>query len=362
MTRGRKLAFALATLAILVGVFEVVARVAGVCACKPPEPSVGTWDEMQADTRYLWRLTPGHEMQGPGGTVTRINELGLRETFLPRPKAPNERRIVTTGDSSVYGWGIPQGQTYQERLEQALKQRWPQYHFEVINLGVPGYSTVQSLRLLEDVGWRYEPDVLVISNVFSDCNIDAFQDERALSLVSPEESPLRASRTYCAIWNGYASWYATYNQERNRVLMPGIPRYMELKEKVDQVVDLSRVPIDDYVANLEAMRAAAAARGARVVVAPLAQEWDVGRWTVPGMPKPSPGQVFPWTPYREAMKAFAERHQLGFVSMPEAFAAVQGPKERLFSDPVHPGPDGAAVMARALADFFARRPDVLDVR
>jgi hypothetical protein len=98
----------------------------------------------------------------------------------------------------------------------------------VVNLGVPGYSTEQTLRLLEDVGWAYEPDLLIVHNIFSDCNIDAFQDEGRLG---PGRFP--RPRPYAAPYTAHdctarcicpgARHQATLNQETGRVLMPGIP-------------------------------------------------------------------------------------------------------------------------------------------
>ena len=47
-------------------------------------------------------------------------------------------------------------------------------------------------RLLEDLGWSYEPDLLVVHNIFSDCNIDAFQDRHALTLADPQPNAIEA--------------------------------------------------------------------------------------------------------------------------------------------------------------------------
>lgn len=361
-SRSRRLVFAAVPLLVLVGGWEVTARVAGVSECEPPTPSTGSWAEMQADPRYLWRLTPGFTLPSPEGTIT-ISALGLRDNFVPGPKAPGEVRILTTGDSSVYGWGVPPGHTFQELLEVRLGRTWPGTRFEVVNLGVPGYSSVQSLRLLEDVGWAMEPDLVIVGNIFSDCNIDTFQDARALSLIQPDESTLhrtlKRSRTYCAGWNTYASWYSTSNQERNRVLMPGVPRDTRWLEKVDQFVDLSRVPLGDYLDNLESFRTGAESRGAKILLAPLAQEWDVGQWTIESLPQPTPGQVLPWHVYRKAMQEFATEKGVGLVSFPEAFAATGGDPSRLFSDPVHPSSVGAWVMADALYTWLVAHPETL---
>lgn len=367
MTRRRKLTLSLSmTLGALV-VWELVARGLGVGECHPPVPATGTWPEMQADARYLWKLTPGYVIRSGDGSTTTVGPLGLRDTFVPHAKAANEVRILTTGDSSVYGWGVPDGRTYQEELERRLQTQFPQLRIEVINLGIPGYSTVQTLRLLEDVGWALQPDLLIVSNIFSDCNIDAFQDSKALSLVTPPTAgvgaTLRQSRTYCSAWNVYANQYATSNQERNRVLMPGVPRDMRWLERVDEYIDLSRVPLQEYLDNIAEIQAQATAHGAKMVLAPLAQEWDVGRWTIRGMPKPKPGQVLPWAPYREALAAYATRANVPHVPLYEAFARVPAERQgRLFNDPIHPSVDGAAVMAATLYDALMARPELVTGR
>ena len=73
-------------------------------------------------------------------------------------------------------------QTYAVNLEKELKRVF-RFPVEVINLGVPGYSTEQTLKLLDKVGWSYDADLIIVSNIFSDCNIDAFQDEQAMALL-----------------------------------------------------------------------------------------------------------------------------------------------------------------------------------
>jgi hypothetical protein len=106
----------------------------------------------------------------------------------------------------------------------------------------------------------------------------------------------------------WARHQATLNQETGRVLMPGIPTGANAAvalEKLDTVIDLSRVPLGDYLENLGEIKAGAESRGAKILLAPLAQEWDVGVWNVP-MPKPTDGQVLPWTPYRAAQAEWAE--------------------------------------------------------
>ena len=49
-------------------------------------------------------------------------------------------------------------------------------------------------------------------------------------------------------------------------------------EKLNTSLQLSRVPIPQYLQNLERLKTQAEQRGAAIILAPLAQEWDVGIW------------------------------------------------------------------------------------
>ena len=143
--------------------------------------------------------------------------------------------------------------------------------------------------------------------------------------------------------------------------MPGIPTGQNAAarlEEIDQMIDLSRVPLDEYVENLETMRLQAEAHGASMIVAPLAQEWDVGIWNVP-MPEPTPDQVLPWHPYREAQAKWAEEKDVLRVYLPDSFASAADPKAELFTDNMHPSVVGAQVMVWALIDELRRRPELL---
>ena len=72
---------------------------------------------MQGDSELLWSLEPNRRFQ-TGNDVTEINEIGLREKLLPsKQKKSNEKRILVTGDSSIYGWGVQDHQTYAVQLE-----------------------------------------------------------------------------------------------------------------------------------------------------------------------------------------------------------------------------------------------------
>jgi hypothetical protein len=72
----------------------------------------------------------------------RINQWGLRGA---EPQLENNL-ILLAGDSFVFGIGVPEDQTIGAQLGGALGER-----FEVLNLGVPGYSTQQYRLRLEAI-------------------------------------------------------------------------------------------------------------------------------------------------------------------------------------------------------------------
>ena len=366
MQTNKKIVFALLPLLFFFLVGELSSRVLGLSECSAIVPDAGDWETMRGDPDLLWRLEPNTEFR-TNQDVTRINSIGLRESLLPsQKKRRGEKRIIVTGDSSIYGWGVRDNETYAVQLERELRRRFS-VPIEVINLGVPGYSTEQTIRLLDEVGWKYEPDLIIVSNLFSDCNIDAFQDRVALRLTNPNPTGLEGlfqkSRLYCACYMSWANYQANLNQNPNRVLMPGIPTGANAAvtlENLNNTLALSRVPIKDYLENLNAIKTKAASKNARLMLAPLAQEWDVGIWNVP-MPEPTPDHVLPWFPYRVAQKEWANKNTVPRVDFSEVFAQYKGPKKSLFIDNMHPSVQGTKLMANAVANYIMQNPGVLQI-
>ena len=135
--------------------------VEGVARLFPHEdrdgPRTGLVD---ADPDLVWRLRP--VPSGPGKT----NELGFRDTPY-RPQA--DVKVLVLGDS--VSWGDSVGDVHQvfpQRLERLLESRMPGRIVEVVNAGVPGYSTFQERRYLERDGLALSPDLIVLQFCLND--------------------------------------------------------------------------------------------------------------------------------------------------------------------------------------------------
>ena len=98
------------------------------------------------------------------------NSRGLRDSReFPYAKPAGTLRVVALGDSHTQGYEVRQSATFEAVLERYLRHRGVQA--EVLNAGVSGFSTAEELAYLENEGYRYQPDVVVLgfyANDFED--------------------------------------------------------------------------------------------------------------------------------------------------------------------------------------------------
>ena len=72
----------------------------------------------------------------------------------------NHFRILALGDSATYGFGGFDGNSYPRQLEKMLRVRFPGRKIQVLNAGVPGYSSFQGLVYLARHGWDWQPKIV----------------------------------------------------------------------------------------------------------------------------------------------------------------------------------------------------------
>jgi hypothetical protein len=97
------------------------------------------------------------------GIATATNSLGFRDRDYAIPKPPGVLRIAGVGDSIAFGLDVPLERTFQKRIESRIGALLPGRAVEVVNLGVPGYNTVQEYENLVRKGLRYQPEFAILS-------------------------------------------------------------------------------------------------------------------------------------------------------------------------------------------------------
>jgi hypothetical protein len=96
-----------------------------------------------------------------------VNEHGLRDPGRPFAKPAGTARIVVLGDSFMFGHGVADDSTCVRHLERALNARGGA-PVEVINASHIGYNTASQRALLDSLGLRYQPDLVLLSYVLND--------------------------------------------------------------------------------------------------------------------------------------------------------------------------------------------------
>jgi lysophospholipase L1-like esterase len=94
-------------------------------------------------------------------TRVTINPQGLRDLRQSFEKPDGTFRVLLLGDSFVEAVQVQQAQGVAEQLERALNQGASR-PVEVINGGVAAYGTGQEMLLLDQVGAKYQPDLIVL--------------------------------------------------------------------------------------------------------------------------------------------------------------------------------------------------------
>ncbi|MFT5441331.1 MAG: lysophospholipase L1-like esterase [Myxococcota bacterium] len=118
------------------------------------------------DSSLNWKL-PANDARARGSHVYQTNSVGLATPEFSQRKAANTLRVLAIGDSTVMGWGVKQNKVFTRLLEERLGTQLEQ-QVEVINSGVPGYSSEQARIYLESEGLELEPDVVVFQASFND--------------------------------------------------------------------------------------------------------------------------------------------------------------------------------------------------
>jgi hypothetical protein len=107
--------------------------------------------------------------------ITHTNSHGMRDDEPVVSDKNSPRRIVAIGDSFTFGYRVKGEHTYPNVLEKLLNQQNSNERFEVLNLGVGGYSTRDEAIVLEHKGLKWDPELIIIGYVLNDPQIDPIQ-------------------------------------------------------------------------------------------------------------------------------------------------------------------------------------------
>jgi lysophospholipase L1-like esterase len=230
-------------------------------------------------------------------TPVATNALGFRGPEL----RDGPVRILAIGDSCTWGWRVGQNESYPAVLQQVLDQQYGEGRYQVINAGVPGYTSYQTLVALGEKGLPLKPEIVIIGVGFNDLfktgdvERQIASERRYMPLLKLDDFLLDRSRIY-----RWVRWQAAAAASSERAV---------------------RVTPEGYMRNMRAMVEMARAQGAHVL---LLSFWHL-----------SPNDE----PHRQALLSAAEVEAAPLVS-------YGGP----LIDVVHPTAEGYGALVKMIVD------------
>lgn len=199
------------------------------------------------------------------------NALGFRGPEIHVAKKPGSIRLICLGDSSTYGFSISRDErTWPERLQMYLNRVGAPTPFEVINAGAPGYSSFESLVMLQFRGLALRPDIVLVYLGFNDLRASTWP------AVQPDNTHFRRSWSVpddpatrlCELSETFllARWFFT--DHRHKVIE--LARYVIVPEDGDQLTHGLQRPKEqgflNFERNLRSIVAVARAQDMRVLL------------------------------------------------------------------------------------------------
>ena len=378
----RKLGFAVVSLVTVLAVLEGMARIF------IPAPAsqrfrqineivlfLGTQPSdmmLQFDPERFWKLKPGIRIDDPDnvfwqGTIS--NSLGYRCPEFTLKKPADTLRIVCFGDSSTFGIGARMNDTWPSQLQQMLQNDVdlagspltadgnPVRTVQVINAGVPGYTSYQGLQHMRQELERLQADIVLASYANNDFwywdNTTDAQHASSFSGSGVVSGLVSNSRLVGLMKSGIDSARRLTAASEQSAASPNQHWAQSATSNYGQSVSewTRRVPLPAFRENISCMADLCRARGIPLILV---------RW--PDQPQAA-GQWSPRIDYQDVLFDIAAQRQLPIADVVSMFQANQPWSVRTYvpNDIVHVNRDGnrlAAVAARRAVHQILFRSDL----
>lgn len=113
----------------------------------------------------FYHMTPSTRYVNVFRATFTTNDVGFH-AVPSSPKPDGVKRIVVVGDSWTFGQGVEADETFTSQLEKLLTRNGGKW--QVYNLGMPGWNTMNQLAALRTLFSRVKPDVVVFCPTSND--------------------------------------------------------------------------------------------------------------------------------------------------------------------------------------------------
>jgi len=205
------------------------------------------------DPDIYYELIPSMEKTFKG-SIVKTNPEGMRvgaDNTEKMRKTEQTMLIVGIGDSTMFGWGIDQKDTYLQQLEDLLNASDHGCLYKVLNLAVPGYNSEQELAVFKKKILRMKPNILVLHYDHNDS--DPIGDEYLPDYIAPEvgDNFLHSALVKWVIRR------VTYAENKNRIYVkgenkrfqnyifegPAYSRHLEALRQLSDLAEKNHIPV-----------------------------------------------------------------------------------------------------------------------
>jgi lysophospholipase L1-like esterase len=286
------------------------------------------------DRDLFWRLRPNQVVTSRffEGKTYRINSQGLRGEEVSPVKV--KKRILALGNSCTFGWGVTYEQTYAEQLERLMGGE-----YEVINAGIPGYTSLQARRFFEKKLSHLEPDIVLI--------MFAWNDHWAAANQIPDKDQQFPPQLIITCQN-FLSRFHTYRLLKKFLLSA-------IETNPDSLFDrrglVYRVGLEDFRENLLAICRLALQRGATPILltSPIP---SLTTYYPPGVRSPMHRYH---EKYNQVVRELCESEGIDIINLAVEFDRHDDLYDDAPRDPIHFNARGHRVAAEFIAGSIRRR-------
>jgi lysophospholipase L1-like esterase len=264
------------------------------------------------------------------------NTFGLRSRHETIARTPGARRILAVGDS--YTWGDKVQSTdsvWPSLLEKELSRASAALPTEVINLSRVGWNTVQEAEALNQLGWQFSPDRVLLQFYLNDA--EARPDEVPGTRGRPKVEPQRRNLIHWSALVWVVKRAFTLSSSRlgdfhglNPVdtFRDDSPGWHQMRQALREMADSAR------------------ARGVPITLV-LFPDFSPGSWTP---------ATYPYAPIHRKVAQEALAHGFEVLDLTPAYAAQGGNWKRYWTAAYdgHPNPAAQVVAAQAIAEYLHR--------
>ena len=171
-TRGKALLIVLSLVLALL-IMEIAVRVVDLPP-RPLDPLPIADYRLSVNPVLRYEYRPGYKPSDrPFDRAHRgfaMNSAGFRDYEYAETKPEETYRMIVVGDSTTAGNGVQElDKTYPKQLEKLLNtHKTTGLHYEVLNMGVGGYHTMQEIETLRVKGLQYNPDLVLVTFCVND--------------------------------------------------------------------------------------------------------------------------------------------------------------------------------------------------